>query len=213
MYVWFAPDIQSSWNLTNMLNFQLQLWHSSCVYIILKGFPTSGWTLTCSQMYEYLITFDQEVRYLKRCIPDHFSWLLIGWVRLVWPSRWSIIKFLFIFNRYLPFASSSIGLHRELQIHLMKTSWPHNCKLLLSLLVFITASGTSWNSCLPLSKHELTLMFWCRIARQFCTDSPVSFFHQHSLYSSLNLTQWRTQLYMQSAAVRFYLILFRGPTD
>lgn len=72
VYVWFAPDIQSSWNLTNMLNFQLQLWHSSCVYIILKGFPTSGWTLTCSQMYEYLITFD------KRCATWNDAFLTIS---------------------------------------------------------------------------------------------------------------------------------------
>lgn len=40
-------------------------------------------------------------------------------------------------------------------------------------------------------------------------ESPVSVSPQHSLYSSLNPTQWQIQLSMHSAAVRFNRILAR----
>jgi len=58
-------------------------------------------------LYEYLITIDQEIR-------------------LVWPSKWSLVKVLFFINRYLPFASSIIGLHM-----FITAPGTSNCKVIL----------------------------------------------------------------------------------
>lgn len=81
-------------------------------YLALKTNRQSLRILKSQKVYDYLVTVDEEVRGVLK-VPFLFVQTSYIQIRLVWPSRFSVAKFLFLANRYLPFCAAILGTYSE----------------------------------------------------------------------------------------------------
>ncbi|KAH9896720.1 hypothetical protein C8Q73DRAFT_421795 [Cubamyces lactineus] len=58
-------------------------------------------------------------------------------VRLIWPSRWSIMKIIFLLNRYTPLIDSTLGLSM-----MLGTTNPHSCDVQFHFLIYSYTIGS-----------------------------------------------------------------------
>ncbi|KAJ8468234.1 hypothetical protein ONZ51_g9768 [Trametes cubensis] len=58
-------------------------------------------------------------------------------VRLIWPSRWSIMKIIFLLNRYSPLIDSTLGLTM-----MLGTTDPHSCDVQFHFLIYTYTIGS-----------------------------------------------------------------------
>jgi hypothetical protein len=68
-----------------------------------------------TKIYDYIITFDDEVHVLIAVIPTTLSSIILK-LEFLLGSRWGIVKMLYLLCRYLPFALIATDTYRELEL-------------------------------------------------------------------------------------------------
>ncbi|KAI0349780.1 hypothetical protein OH77DRAFT_1525419 [Trametes cingulata] len=68
---------------------------------------------------------------------------------LIWPSRWSVMKFIYLANRYSPLIDTTLGL-----TVMLYTTDPKSCKIQFEILTYCYACGSFFSEARTLALHE-----------------------------------------------------------